>query len=102
MLYPNTIKYVTLVEPQARINNAAVTVSSVDRHGFDYANIEAVVGYGKNQSGVGIGASVLPVGHGQIVLLGIGGLNPAFIQGDPKGFVPVAATRIVYNALNGP
>ncbi len=44
MIYSNCIKYVALVEPQARINNTAVTVSSVDRHGFDYANIEAIVG----------------------------------------------------------
>lgn len=44
MIYPNTVKYATLVPPQARLNNAAVTVSSVDRRGFDYANIEAIVG----------------------------------------------------------
>jgi hypothetical protein len=67
---------------------------------IDAPNLDAVVGYGKNQSGLGIGAAVLPVGQGQIVLLGIGGLNSAFINGDPKGFVPVVATRIVYNALN--
>jgi beta-galactosidase len=69
---------------------------------IDAPGLDAVVGYGKNQSGLGIGAAVLPVGQGQIILLGIGGLNPAFIQGDPTGFVPATATRIVYNALHGP
>lgn len=69
---------------------------------LDAPGIEAVVGYGKNQSGVGIGAGILPLGQGEIVLLGIGGLNPAFIQSDPKGFMPVVAARIVYNALHGP
>ncbi len=44
MIYPNTVKYTALVQPQARINNAAVTVAGVDRRGFDYANIEATIG----------------------------------------------------------
>jgi hypothetical protein len=44
MIYENTIKEVVLVEPQARINNAAVTVASVDRGGFDYAVIQSYVG----------------------------------------------------------
>ena len=32
------------MQPQARLNNAAVTVSGVDRSGFDYAVIRAYVG----------------------------------------------------------
>jgi hypothetical protein len=44
MIYEDSIKQVVLVEPQARINNAAVTVASVDRSGFDYAVILAYVG----------------------------------------------------------
>lgn len=32
------------VEPQARINNAAVTCAALDRKGFDYANIKLLLG----------------------------------------------------------
>jgi len=32
------------VEPQARINNAAVTCASLDRKGFDYANVKLLLG----------------------------------------------------------
>ena len=44
MIYEDSIKQIVLVEPQARINNSAVTVASVDRSGFDYAVIQAYVG----------------------------------------------------------
>ena len=37
-------KKVQLVWPQARINNAAVTVASVDRRGFNYAAIRVAIG----------------------------------------------------------
>ena len=30
------------------------------------------------------------------------GMNHAFVPGGPAGFIPVDATRIVYNALHGP
>ena len=32
------------VQPQARINNAAVTCSAIDRKNFDYANIKLILG----------------------------------------------------------
>ncbi|MGA3171506.1 MAG: malectin domain-containing carbohydrate-binding protein [Chthoniobacteraceae bacterium] len=67
---------------------------------MDAPGMEAVIGYGKNPGpGLGFGAVVIPVGKGEIVLLGIGGLYDAFAYGDPKGFDPVTAKRIVYNAL---
>jgi hypothetical protein len=67
---------------------------------MDAPGMEAVVGYGKNPGpGLGFGAAVVPLGKGQIVFLCIPGLNAAFIDGDPKGFQPVAAKRIIYNAL---
>jgi hypothetical protein len=68
----------------------------------DAPGMEAVIGYGKNPGpGLGFGAVVIPVGQGKIVMLALGGLNAAFIKGDPKGFQPVTAKRIVYNALHG-
>jgi hypothetical protein len=68
----------------------------------DAPGMEAVVGYGKNPGpGLGFGVIVVPVGQGKIVMLGLGGLNAAFIKGDPEGFQPVTAKRIVYNALHG-
>ncbi len=68
---------------------------------MDAPGMEAVVGYGKNPGpGLGLGAAVVPLGQGQIVFLGIPGLNAAFIDGNPKGFQPVAAKRIIYNALD--
>jgi hypothetical protein len=62
--------------------------------------MEAVVGYGKNPGpSLGFGAAVIPLGRGQIIFLGIPGLNSAFIDDNPKGFQPVVAKRIIYNAL---
>jgi hypothetical protein len=67
---------------------------------MDAPGMEAVVGYGKNPGpSLGLGASVIPLGRGQIVFLCLPGLNSAFIDGNPKGFQPVAAKRIIYNAL---
>jgi hypothetical protein len=67
---------------------------------IDAPGMEGVIGYGKNPGpGLGFGAVVIPVGQGQIVLLAIGGLSDAFVNDDAKGFDPVTAKRIVYNAL---
>ncbi len=67
---------------------------------LDAQKLEAVIGYGKNPSpGLGLGAAVVPVDHGEIILLAMGGLANAFLHDDPKGFQPLAATRIIYNAL---
>ena len=44
MIYETATKEVVLVAPAARQNNTAVTVSGVDRSGFDYAVIRAFVG----------------------------------------------------------
>ncbi|NNM85573.1 MAG: hypothetical protein HKL96_07440 [Phycisphaerales bacterium] len=64
--------------------------------------MQAVIGYGCNPGpGLGFGAAVVPVSHGEIVLLGVPGLNAAFIRQDAGGFDPVAAARIVYNAISG-
>ena len=69
---------------------------------IDAPGMEGVIGYGKNPGpGLGFGAVVIPVGQGKIVMLALGGLNAAFIKGDPTGFHPVTAKRIVYNALLG-
>jgi hypothetical protein len=63
--------------------------------------MEAVIGYGRNPGpGLGLGAVVIPVGKGEIVLLAISGLNRGFINGDAKSFQPVTAKRMVYNALH--
>ena len=37
-------KKIQLIYPQARINNSAVTVTSVDRKGFHYATIRVAIG----------------------------------------------------------
>ena len=67
---------------------------------MDAPGMEAVVGYGKNPGpSLGFGVTVIPLGRGQIIFLGIPGLNSAFIDDNPRGFQPVAAKRIVYNAL---
>jgi hypothetical protein len=67
---------------------------------LDAPGMEAVIGYGKNPGpNLGFGAVVIPVGRGQIVLLAMGGLTDAFVDDDPKGFVPAVAQRMVYNAL---
>jgi beta-galactosidase len=69
---------------------------------IDAPNMEAVVGYGKNPGpGLGLGAVVIPVGQGQIVMLALSGLTSSFINQDPRGFQPVVASRIIYNALQG-
>lgn len=44
MIYETATKEVVLVAPAARQNNTALTVSGVDRSGFDYAVIRAYVG----------------------------------------------------------
>ena len=44
MLYATTFKTLLLTPPAAAVNNAAVTVSSVDRKGFDYAVIKLLLG----------------------------------------------------------
>jgi hypothetical protein len=44
MIHNTTSKKVQSVWPQARINNAAVTCASVDRHGFDYAVVRLSLG----------------------------------------------------------
>ncbi|HEX4084478.1 MAG TPA: malectin domain-containing carbohydrate-binding protein [Chthoniobacteraceae bacterium] len=68
---------------------------------IDAPGIDPVIGYGKNPGpGLGLAAAVIPCGQGQIVLLAINGLNPAFVNNDPTGFLPVVARRIVYNALH--
>ena len=67
----------------------------------DAPNMEGVIGYGKNPGpNLGFGAVVVPVDKGQIVLLAMGGLYAAFADDDAKGFAPVTAKRMVYNALH--
>jgi hypothetical protein len=68
----------------------------------DAPGMEPVIAYGKNPGpGLGFDAVVIPVGRGQIVLLGLSGLDAAFIDESPAGFQPVSAKRIIYNALTG-
>ncbi len=70
---------------------------------LDAPGMEPVVAYGKNPGpGLGFNAVVVPVGQGQIVLLGLAGLDAAFIDDNPNGFQPVTARRIIYNALRLP
>jgi len=67
---------------------------------MDAPGMEVVIGYGKNPGpGLGVAAAVVPVGKGQIVLLTINGMNNAAIDGDPTGFQPLTARRILYNAI---
>lgn len=44
MIYATTVKDSVSVQPQARINNAAVTCASIDRKGFDYSNVKLILG----------------------------------------------------------
>jgi beta-galactosidase len=67
---------------------------------IDAPGMDAVIAVGENHSPVlGFGEVVIPVGKGKIVLLAIPGLNPAFVEGNSIGFQPVAAKRLVYNAI---
>ncbi|MGA3170751.1 MAG: malectin domain-containing carbohydrate-binding protein [Chthoniobacteraceae bacterium] len=67
---------------------------------LDAPGIEAIIGYGRNPGpGLGLAAATVPVGKGQILILAMGGLNNAFIYGNPRGFEPVTARRIIYNSL---
>jgi hypothetical protein len=69
---------------------------------IDAPGMEPVIGYGRNPGpSLGLGAVVIPVEKGKIVLLAVNGLNAGFINGDGKAFQPVTAKRIVYNALHG-
>ena len=68
----------------------------------DAPGLEAVVGYGRNPGpSLGLGAAVIPVGHGRIVFLAIPGLARAFTENDSHGFNPLAAQRLIYNAIGG-
>jgi len=68
----------------------------------DAPGLEAVVGYGRNPGpSLGLGAAVIPVGHGRIVFLAIPGLDKAFTENDARGFNPITARRLIYNALAG-
>ncbi len=63
-------------------------------------NVEIVVGYGRNHDPtLGAGAATVNCGKGQIVLLGLPGLAEAFVTGGGGHFQPVAAERILHNAL---
>lgn len=44
MIQITQTKDLVSVEPQARINNVAVTCAAVDRKGFDYANVKLLLG----------------------------------------------------------
>jgi beta-galactosidase len=67
---------------------------------IDAPNMEAAIGYGKNPGpSLGLGAVVIPVEKGRIVMLAVNGLNEGFINGDAKSFQPITAKRIIYNAL---
>jgi hypothetical protein len=69
---------------------------------MDAPGLEAVVGYGRNPGpSLGLGAAVIPVGRGQIVFLAIPGLARAFTENDSHGFNPLAAQRLIYNAIGG-
>ncbi|HTJ79854.1 MAG TPA: malectin domain-containing carbohydrate-binding protein [Rariglobus sp.] len=62
--------------------------------------LEPVIAIGKNHSPtLGFGAVVIPCGKGQIVLFAIPGLAASFVDGNPDGFQPVSASRLIYNAL---
>jgi hypothetical protein len=65
-------------------------------------NVEAVVGYGRNHdANIGLAASVISCGKGQIVFLGLPGLEAAFVSNDPANFQLVTAKRILFNAIAG-
>ncbi len=62
--------------------------------------LEAVVAYGRDHAvQIGLGAAVVPHGKGQVVLLNLQNLEESFINNLDLGFHPVAARRILYNAL---
>ena len=64
--------------------------------------LEAVVAYGRDHAvEVGLGAAVVPLGKGQIVLLNLRNLEETFVNNLDLGFHPVTARRILYNALHG-
>ena len=68
---------------------------------IDAPGMEAVIGYGKNPGpDLGLGAVVIPVGKGEIVVLAVNGLNSGFTDDNANAFQPLAARRIIYNALH--
>ena len=65
------------------------------------SGVESVVGYGKNHDpNVGVAAAVIPCGRGEIVLLALPGLMDSFVSGVSGAFHPVAARRLIFNALD--
>ena len=63
-------------------------------------NVDVVVGYGKNHDPrLSAGVASIRYGQGEIVLLGLPGLGQAFVTGQSNEFGPLAARRLVYNAL---
>ena len=63
-------------------------------------NVQTVVGYGRNHDPrLGAGIATVSYGRGQIVLLGLPGLAQSFVSGEGGEFNPLAARRLVYNAL---
>ena len=63
-------------------------------------NVQTVVGYGRNHDPrLGAGIATVSYGRGQIVLLGLPGLAQSFLRGEGREFNPLAARRLIYNAL---
>ena len=76
-------------------------ITSGDGSVISAPGLESVVGYGMHHSArVGLGAAVLPVGKGQIVLLGLQNLEETFVAGTDHACHHVTAQRILYNALH--
>ncbi|MEO7718825.1 MAG: malectin domain-containing carbohydrate-binding protein, partial [Capsulimonas sp.] len=64
--------------------------------------MDAVIGYGMHHSpDIGLGVAVVPCGKGQVVLFCLPGLAQAFASDNADGIDPIAARRLVYNALAG-
>jgi hypothetical protein len=64
--------------------------------------VEAVIGYGKDHDpNLGVAAATIECGRGEIVMLAIPGLMNSFLSGIADGFHPVAARRLMFNALAG-
>jgi len=76
-------------------------VTSGDGLMLSGADVESVVGYGKDHDpNIGVAAAVIPCGKGKIVLLALPGLRDCFVSGASDRFQPVTAKRLLFNALN--
>lgn len=77
--------------------------ASAGGNGFyiDAPGLEGVIGYDRDhQIPPGLGAAVIPVGKGQIVLCCLLGLDRSFVENDNHVFQAVTAKRLIYNMLH--